>query len=159
MPRPPAPGSQPPTATPVPASLTPSPTPEIQKVVSIALRVRGSTKVSPEVEAGTTAVLLPVGAWATDGWITLEGELNWDYQRDAAAGAVRYLSGVKGITNLLTVKPGITGWAQVNGWRGDTSIRERLAHDLYYLRNWGIGLDIKILLWTVTKSFFHPNAY
>jgi len=57
------------------------------------------------------------------------------------------------------VKCGITGWAQVNGWRGDTSIRERLAHDLYYLRNWGIALDIKILLWTVTKSFFHPNAY
>lgn len=57
------------------------------------------------------------------------------------------------------VKCGITGWAQVNGWRGDTSIRERLAHDLYYLRNWGIELDLKILLWTVTKSFFHPNAY
>lgn len=57
------------------------------------------------------------------------------------------------------VKCGITGWAQVNGWRGDTSIRERLAHDLYYLRNWGIALDVKILLWTVTKSFFHPNAY
>ena len=57
------------------------------------------------------------------------------------------------------VKCGITGWAQVNGWRGDTSIRERLAHDLYYLRNWDIALDIKILLWTVTKSFFHPNAY
>lgn len=57
------------------------------------------------------------------------------------------------------VKCGITGWAQVNGWRGDTSIRERLAHDLYYLRNWGFALDMKILLWTVTKSFFHPNAY
>ncbi|MFB3920983.1 MAG: undecaprenyl-phosphate glucose phosphotransferase [Terriglobia bacterium] len=57
------------------------------------------------------------------------------------------------------VKCGITGWAQVNGWRGDTSIRERVAHDLYYLRNWGIALDIKILVWTVTKSFFHPNAY
>jgi Undecaprenyl-phosphate glucose phosphotransferase len=57
------------------------------------------------------------------------------------------------------VKCGITGWAQVNGWRGDTSIRERLAHDLYYLRNWGIALDLKILWWTVTKSFFHPNAY
>ena len=57
------------------------------------------------------------------------------------------------------VKCGITGWAQVNGWRGDTSIRERVAHDLYYLKNWGLALDLKILVWTVTRSFFHPNAY
>jgi lipopolysaccharide/colanic/teichoic acid biosynthesis glycosyltransferase len=57
------------------------------------------------------------------------------------------------------VKCGITGWAQVNGWRGDTSIRERVAHDLYYLENWGLALDLKILAWTVTRSFFHPNAY
>ena len=57
------------------------------------------------------------------------------------------------------VKCGITGWAQVNGWRGDTSIRERVAHDLYYLENWGLALDLKIPAWTVTRSFFHPNAY
>ncbi len=57
------------------------------------------------------------------------------------------------------VKCGITGWAQVNGWRGDTSIRERLAHDLYYVQNWGLSLDLKILFLTVMKSFFHRNAY
>jgi Undecaprenyl-phosphate glucose phosphotransferase len=57
------------------------------------------------------------------------------------------------------VKCGITGWAQVNGWRGDTSIRERVAHDLYYLQHWGWALDMKILFWTVTRAFFHPNAY
>ena len=57
------------------------------------------------------------------------------------------------------VKCGITGWAQVNGWRGDTSIRERLAHDLYYMRNWALVLDLKILFLTVTRSFFHRNAY
>jgi lipopolysaccharide/colanic/teichoic acid biosynthesis glycosyltransferase len=57
------------------------------------------------------------------------------------------------------VKCGITGWAQVNGWRGDTSIRERVAHDLYYLENWDFTLDLKILVWTVTRTFFHPNAY
>ncbi len=57
------------------------------------------------------------------------------------------------------VKCGITGWAQVNGWRGDTSIPERVAHDLYYLRNWGLGLDFKILLLTLTRGFFHRNAY
>ena len=57
------------------------------------------------------------------------------------------------------VKSGITGWAQVNGWRGDTSIPQRVAHDLYYIRNWAMGLDIKILLLTLTRAFFHRNAY
>jgi len=57
------------------------------------------------------------------------------------------------------VKSGITGWAQVNGWRGDTSIPHRLAHDLYYIRNWAFGLDIKILFLTLTRTFFHRNAY
>lgn len=57
------------------------------------------------------------------------------------------------------VKSGITGWAQVNGWRGDTSIQERVKHDLYYMRNWALSLDIKILLLTLTRTFFHRNAY
>ncbi|MBZ5514405.1 MAG: sugar transferase [Acidobacteriia bacterium] len=57
------------------------------------------------------------------------------------------------------VKSGITGWAQVNGWRGDTSIPERVAHDLYYIRNWALALDLKILLLTFAKTFFHRNAY
>jgi Undecaprenyl-phosphate glucose phosphotransferase len=57
------------------------------------------------------------------------------------------------------VKSGITGWAQVNGWRGDTSIAQRVAHDLYYMRNWAMGLDIKILFLTLTRTFFHRNAY
>jgi exopolysaccharide biosynthesis polyprenyl glycosylphosphotransferase len=56
------------------------------------------------------------------------------------------------------VKCGITGWAQVNGWRGDTSIRERFAHDLYYMQNWALSFDFKILMLTL-RSFFHPNAY
>ena len=57
------------------------------------------------------------------------------------------------------VKCGITGWAQVNGWRGDTSIPERVEHDLYYIRNWALALDIKILVLTLTRTFFHRNAY
>ncbi len=56
-------------------------------------------------------------------------------------------------------KCGITGWAQVNGWRGDTSIQERLAHDLYYIRNWALAFDLKIIFMTLTRSFFHRNAY
>jgi Undecaprenyl-phosphate glucose phosphotransferase len=57
------------------------------------------------------------------------------------------------------VKSGITGWAQVNGWRGDTSISQRIACDLYYIRNWAFGLDLKILFLTVLRTFFHRNAY
>ena len=47
------------------------------------------------------------------------------------------------------VRPGMTGWAQVNGWRGDTSIRERVEHDIWYIENWSLGLDLKILFKTV----------
>ena len=50
------------------------------------------------------------------------------------------------------VRPGITGWAQVNGLRGDTSIRDRIEHDLYYIENWNILFDVKILLMTVFKT-------
>ena len=57
------------------------------------------------------------------------------------------------------VRPGMTGWAQVNGYRGDTSIRRRIDCDLYYIENWSIGLDIKILFLTVFKGFINNNAY
>lgn len=57
------------------------------------------------------------------------------------------------------VRPGITGWAQVNGYRGDTSIRMRIDCDLYYIENWSVMLDIKILLLTVVKGFINKNAY
>lgn len=57
------------------------------------------------------------------------------------------------------VRPGLTGWAQVNGFRGDTSIRGRIDCDLYYIENWTIGLDIKILILTFVKGFVNKNAY
>lgn len=57
------------------------------------------------------------------------------------------------------VRPGMTGWAQVNGYRGDTSIKKRIEHDLYYIENWSVGLDIKILFLTVFKGFVNKNAY
>lgn len=57
------------------------------------------------------------------------------------------------------VRPGMTGWAQVNGYRGDTSIRKRIEYDLYYIENWTVGLDIKILVMTVFKGFVNKNAY
>ena len=57
------------------------------------------------------------------------------------------------------VRPGMTGWAQVNGYRGDTSIRKRIDCDLYYIENWTMGLDIKILFLTIFKGFVNKNAY
>ena len=57
------------------------------------------------------------------------------------------------------VRPGLTGWAQVNGYRGDTSIIKRIEHDLYYIENWTLGLDFKIMFLTVFKGFINKNAY
>ena len=57
------------------------------------------------------------------------------------------------------VRPGMTGWAQINGYRGNTSIRKRIEYDLYYIENWTVGLDIKILFLTVFKGFVNKNAY
>ena len=57
------------------------------------------------------------------------------------------------------VRPGLTGWAQVNGYRGDTSIRKRIEHDLYYIENWTLGFDFKILFLTFFKGFVNKNAY
>jgi Undecaprenyl-phosphate glucose phosphotransferase len=61
------------------------------------------------------------------------------------------------------VKPGITGWAQVNGWRGETDTLEkmerRVRHDLYYIENWSLSFDLRILVRTLAVGLIHPNAY
>lgn len=57
------------------------------------------------------------------------------------------------------IKAGMTGWAQVNGWRGNTSVEKRIEHDLYYIQNWSIGFDLKILFMTLWKGFFSKSAY
>jgi putative colanic acid biosynthesis UDP-glucose lipid carrier transferase len=61
------------------------------------------------------------------------------------------------------VKPGITGWAQVNGWRGETDtlekMQKRIEFDLDYIENWSVWWDLKIVLLTLFKGFVHRNAY
>ncbi|QJC53861.1 undecaprenyl-phosphate glucose phosphotransferase [Paenibacillus albicereus] len=57
------------------------------------------------------------------------------------------------------IRPGITGWAQTNGLRGDTSIDERIRHDLFYIENWSFFFDIRIIFKTVLKGLIHKNAY
>lgn len=57
------------------------------------------------------------------------------------------------------IRPGITGWAQVKGYRGDTSIEKRIECDLYYIENWTVFFDVKILFYTIFKGFINKNAY
>jgi lipopolysaccharide/colanic/teichoic acid biosynthesis glycosyltransferase len=57
------------------------------------------------------------------------------------------------------VKAGITGWAQINGWRGNTSLEKRIEFDLYYIERWSLWFDIKILFLTIFRGFVDPNAY
>ena len=57
------------------------------------------------------------------------------------------------------VRPGLTGWAQINGYRGDTSIRKRIEYDIYYIENWSVTFDIRILLGTLAHGFSNKNAY
>jgi Undecaprenyl-phosphate glucose phosphotransferase len=57
------------------------------------------------------------------------------------------------------MKAGITGWAQVNGWRGDTSLEKRIEHDLYYIEHWSLWFDLKIMCLTLWRGFIHKHAY
>jgi polysaccharide biosynthesis protein PslA len=79
-----------------------------------------------------------------------------------AAGTL-FEAAVPGYAARHRVKPGITGWAQVNGWRGETQtteqIRKRVELDLQYIQNWSLGLDVKILILTVLREFVSPNAF
>ena len=70
---------------------------------------------------------------------------------------------IKGYSLRLQVKPGITGWAQVCGFRGETDIPEkmqaRVEHDIYYIENWSVFFDLQILVMTLFVGFVHKNAY
>ncbi|MFM0737919.1 undecaprenyl-phosphate glucose phosphotransferase [Paraburkholderia xenovorans] len=74
-----------------------------------------------------------------------------------------YQKVVNGYIHRYRIKPGITGWAQINGFRGETDqiekMQGRVEHDLYYLRNWSFGLDMKIVAATIAKGLVHSNAY
>jgi Undecaprenyl-phosphate glucose phosphotransferase len=71
----------------------------------------------------------------------------------------RFLNQIDRYNARHTFKVGITGWAQVNGWRGDTSIAKRVEYDLYYLRNWSLTFDLQIIIMTFLRVFSSKNAY
>jgi putative colanic acid biosynthesis UDP-glucose lipid carrier transferase len=66
---------------------------------------------------------------------------------------------VPGYMQKHMMKAGITGWAQINGWRGDTDLAKRIECDLYYIENWSVWFDIKIVFLTIFKGFINKNAY
>jgi len=71
----------------------------------------------------------------------------------------KFKNDIIGYMSRHRIKPGITGWAQVNGLRGNTSIAERTKYDLYYIENWSIAFDLKILARTILEFCFHKHAY
>lgn len=66
---------------------------------------------------------------------------------------------IPGYMQKHMMKAGITGWAQINGWRGDTDLQKRIEYDLYYIEHWSLAFDLKIIFLTVFRGFIHKNAY
>ena len=71
----------------------------------------------------------------------------------------KFLQEIMRYNHRHALKVGITGWAQVNGWRGDTSIQKRVACDLYYLQNWSFMFDLRIILMTIVSGLINRHAY
>lgn len=93
-------------------------------------------------------------------WNVLLGEMSLVGPRPEVQHYVdKYSEEVETYNVRHFLRSGITGWAQVNGWRGQTSIARRIECDLYYLQNWSFGLDLKILWLTLWRGFRDRNAY
>jgi exopolysaccharide biosynthesis polyprenyl glycosylphosphotransferase len=90
----------------------------------------------------------------------LKGDMSVVGPRPERPGFVKkFLTEVSRYNYRHRLKVGITGWAQVNGWRGDTSIRRRVEHDLYYLQNWNFFFDLRIIFLTLFSRYRNRNAY
>jgi lipopolysaccharide/colanic/teichoic acid biosynthesis glycosyltransferase len=94
----------------------------------------------------------------------LKGEMSLVGPRPHAVTHDRHYSElINGYLGRHRVKPGITGWAQINGFRGEIkdvdAMRQRIEHDLYYIDNWSIWFDLRILVTTIFVGFAHENAY
>ena len=93
-------------------------------------------------------------------WNVLRGEMSLVGPRPERPSFVEeFRRRVPGYMLRHKVKAGITGWAQINGWRGQTSIEKRIEYDLYYIERWSLGFDLKILLLTFWSGFRNRNAY
>jgi Undecaprenyl-phosphate glucose phosphotransferase len=93
-------------------------------------------------------------------WNVLKGEMSIVGPRPERPFFVeQFRHNLPGYMLRHKVKAGITGWAQINGWRGNTSLEKRIECDLWYIQNWSLWLDLKICFLTPIKGLIHPNAY
>jgi exopolysaccharide biosynthesis polyprenyl glycosylphosphotransferase len=93
-------------------------------------------------------------------WNVLRGEMSLVGPRPERPVFVQdFRHQIPGYMLRLKVKAGLTGWAQIHGWRGNTSLQERIEHDIYYIQNWSIALDLWILLRTAWSTLLGRNAH
>lgn len=93
-------------------------------------------------------------------WNVLKGDMSCVGPRPERPSLVeKFKHDIPGYMLRHKVKAGMTGWAQINGWRGDTSLEKRIEYDLYYISNWSLIFDFRIMLKTVVKGFISKNAY